>query len=111
MDGLLIYGDNFNPESVCPYYLPQSQCTFTWRRDEDGIPVLSGYDPELDLATDWLCECGHYYETAGGCCLRCGNEPPRGWDGDYIDDFEPDPYLDDDWEEYREACDNLGDPK
>src|SRR5574341_1733809 len=41
--GLL--GDCFNIEAVCPRYLPESQCSFTWQRDEYGYAVVSGYDP------------------------------------------------------------------
>lgn len=99
-NGLLYYGDNFNPDAVCPHYLPESQCTFTWYRNEYGFPVLSGYDPEEDLSTDWLCVCGHY-ETGGGHCSCCGAEPPWGCDcgmhdEDDLADLEP-YYWPSDW--------------
>lgn len=87
IDGLMVYGDNFNPDAVCPHYLPEYQYTFTWYRNDDGIPVLSGYDPEDDLATDWLCVCGHF-ETAGGHCSHCGAEPPWGCDCGMHDEYD-----------------------
>lgn len=74
-----LVGDNFNIEAVCPDYLPESQCTFTWYRDERGVAIVSGYDPENDPDTDWLCGCGHY-ETGGFHCTHCGAEPPWGCD-------------------------------
>lgn len=88
-----LMGDNFNIEAVCPDYLPESQCVFTWHRDERGVAVVSGYDPEQDPTTDWLCHCGHY-ETGGCCCTNCGNEPPWGCVGcgmhndDYNEDMD-----------------------
>ena len=48
-------GDYFNIEAVCPYYIPESQATFTWHRDDDGLAIISGYDPEYD---PWGCDCG-----------------------------------------------------
>lgn len=85
-----LLGDNFNIEAVCPYYLSESQCTFTWHRDERGVAIVSGYDPEEDRSTDWLCWCGNF-ETGGGRCSACGNEPPWGAD-DYgeFDEYDPD---------------------
>lgn len=77
-----LLGDNFNIEAVCPDYLPESQATFTWRRDERGVAIVSGYDPENDESAWWLCWCGHF-ETGGGRCTKCGNEPPWGADDGY----------------------------
>lgn len=86
-----LLGDNFNIEAVCPDYLPESQCVFTWYRDERGVAIVSGYDPEQDPTTDWLCHCGHY-ETGGFHCSNCGAEPPWGCDcgehGEYDDDLD-----------------------
>jgi hypothetical protein len=79
------YGDNFNIEAACPYYLPESQRTFTWHRDERGIAIVSGYDPEMDEDTDWLCVCGHY-ETGGFHCTNCGRQPPWGCDCSFCQD-------------------------
>lgn len=45
-------GDFFNIEAVCPYYDPENQHAFTWRRDDDGVAIVSGYDPENDPSTD-----------------------------------------------------------
>ncbi|MCF1193577.1 hypothetical protein LRR18_18480, partial [Mangrovimonas sp. AS39] len=59
-------GDNFNIEAVCPDYLPESQCWATWRRDEQGRAIVSGYDPEEDERNHWLCHCG-YFTTDGYC--------------------------------------------
>lgn len=87
-----ILGDNCNIEAVCPYYMPESQCGFTWRRDERGVAIVSGYDPENDLDVHWLCWCGHY-ETGGGRCTNCGNDAPWGADG-YDDEDEYDSDLD-----------------
>lgn len=86
-----IIGDNFNIEAVCPHYLPEQQYGLFWRRDEHGIAIVSGYDPEQDIETDWLCWCGHY-ETGGGRCTNCGNDAPWGADG--YDEDEYDPELD-----------------
>lgn len=88
-DNFNIEGDNFNIEAVCPDYLPESQCTFTWHRDERGVAIVSGYDPEQDISTDWLCWCGHY-ETGGGRCTHCGNDAPWGADDGYDDEYDPD---------------------
>lgn len=85
-------GDWFNIEAVCPYYDPENQHAFTWQRDEYGVAIVSGYDPENDLSTDWLCWCGHF-ETGGGRCSNCGNDAPWGADDGWEDedgDFEYD---------------------
>ena len=96
-----VLGDNCNIEAVCPHYDPENQHAFTWRRDERGVAIVSGYDPENDLLTDWLCWCGHY-ETGGGRCTNCGNDAPWGADG-YEDDADEAGYCDDldfgDWTE------------
>lgn len=85
-----IIGDNCNIEAVCPYYDCENQHAFTWCRDERGMAIVSGYDPENDLSTDWLCWCGHY-ETGGDRCSNCGNEPPWGSDNyDEFDEYDPD---------------------
>jgi hypothetical protein len=94
-------GDNFNIEAVCPNYLPESQCTFTWYRDHRGIAIISGYDPEEDESNHWLCHCGHFI-TNGCChCFYCGGESPWGCDCGARDEdydveidfgFEFDPY-------------------
>lgn len=86
-----LVGDWFNIEAVCPYYDPENQHAFTWRRNEDGIAIVSGYDPENDPSTDWLCWCGHY-ETGGGRCTNCDSDAPWGADG-YDDEDEYDPDL------------------
>lgn len=93
-----ILGNRFNIEAVCPDYRPESQCWATWRRDERGVAIVSGYDPDEDLDNHWLCHCGNYI-THGGRC-SCGNEPPWGaddgedWEDDDLDFgfFDTDPY-------------------
>jgi hypothetical protein len=84
-----IKGDNFNIEAVCPYYLPESQCTFTWWRDHRGVAVVSGYDPEEDESAHWLCDCGNFI-TSGACHCRCGNEAPWGCDCGASDEYQDD---------------------
>jgi hypothetical protein len=81
-----LLGDRFNIEAVCPDYRPDSQCWATWWRDERGVAIVSGYDPEEDLDNHWLCHCGNYI-THGGRC-SCGNEPP--WGADDGEDWEDD---------------------
>lgn len=94
-----LLGDNFNIEAVCPYYLPESQCTFTWHRDERGVAIVSGYDPEDDPGAHWLCDCGNFI-TDGCChCTNCGAEAPWGCDCGLQDedidyDLEFDHYVD-----------------
>lgn len=88
-----IVGDNFNIEAVCPYYLPENQHCFTWYRDERGVAIVSGYDPNEDITTDWLCVCGHY-EAGGGHCTNCGNDAPWGCDCGEHDEDEYDPDMD-----------------
>lgn len=90
-----LQGDWFNIEAVCPYYDAENQHAFTWRRDEYGVAIVSGYDPENDLSTDWLCWCGHY-ETGGGRCTNCDNDASWGADG-YDDEGEYDSYMDFDY--------------
>lgn len=84
-----LLGDNFNIEAVCPDYLPESQCVFTWRRDERGVAIVSGYGPEEDPDAHWLCSCGRFI-TSGCCHCSCGGEAPWGCDcgaqDEYIDD-------------------------
>ena len=83
-----LQGDNFNIEAVCPYYGQGDYTVFTWYRDEDGVAIVSGYDPENAPETDWLCHCGHY-ETGGFHCTQCGAEPPWGYDCDLLhDDYD-----------------------
>lgn len=65
----------------------KSQCAFTWRRADDGIGIVSGYDPEPDPTVHWLCWCGNF-ETGRGICSVCGNEPP--WGDDEYDEFDGD---------------------
>lgn len=101
-----ILGDNCNIEAVCPYYMPESQCSFTWRRDERGVAIVSGYDPENDLDAHWLCWCGHY-ETGGGRCTHCGNDAPWGADG--YDDEDEAGYYDDLDSGYPDYDDEVGD--
>ena len=84
-----LLGHNFNIEAVCPDYLPESQRVFTWYRDERGVAIISGYDPENDLSTDWLCDCGHY-ETSGFHCSQCGAEPLWGCDCGEHDGYDAD---------------------
>lgn len=95
-----LLGHHFNIEAVCPYYLPESQCTFTWHRDKRGVAIVSGYDPEDDTSAHWLCWCGNFI-TDGCCHCSCGGEAPWGCDcgaqDDYDDEnmdfgFEYDPY-------------------
>lgn len=86
-DLLNLTGDNFNIEAVCPNYLPECQHSFTWHRDEDGIAVVSGYEPDLDERNWWLCVCGHF-ETSGFHCSDCGAEPPWGCDYGMHDSYE-----------------------
>lgn len=93
-DLLILRGDYFNIEAVCPDYLPDCQHSFTWRRDEDGIAIVSGYEPDEDERNWWLCECGNF-ETSGFHCSDCGAEPPWGCDcGMHDDYYEPE----DDWD-------------
>lgn len=91
-------GDWFNIEAVCPDYMPEYQWSFTWYRNDEGVAVISGYDPENDPAVHWLCWCGNF-ETGGGRCTNCGNDAPWGADdgegNEYDEDldfgeFEPD---------------------
>lgn len=82
-------GDWFNIEAVCPGYLPESQCSFTWYRDGSGVAIVSGYDPENDPDVHWLCWCGHF-ETGGGRCTNCGNDAPWGADDDWEDEYDSD---------------------
>lgn len=78
-DLFLLWGDHFNIEAVCPDYCAESQCSFTWKRDERGVAIISGYNPENDPDVHWMCHCGHY-ETGGGHCTNCGNDAPWGCD-------------------------------
>ena len=96
-------GDNFNIETVCPYYLPESQYVFTWYRDFDGIAIVSGYDPKDDPGAHWLCNCGEFV-TDGSChCSCCKAEAPWGCDCGFLDedeedmDFGYDPYEESIW--------------
>ena len=82
-----LMGDSFNIEAVCPGYLPESQRTFTWYRDEWGVAIVSGYDPEEDRSTDWLCNCGEFI-TDGCCHCNCGAESPWGCDCGAQDEYE-----------------------
>ena len=83
-------GDWFNIEAVCPDYLPESQCSFTWHRDEGGVAIVSGYDPENDPEVHWLCWCGNFI-TDGCChCAECGAEAPWGCDCGIKDDYDED---------------------
>lgn len=83
-----LQGKNFNIEAVCPSYLPESQWSFTWYRDEDGAAIVDGYDPEYDEAAWWMCGvCGDFI-TDGSCHCSCGSESPWGCDCSHLDNWD-----------------------
>lgn len=72
------YSYECNIEAVCPYQT-DFYWTFNWYRDERGLAIIEGYDPEDDPDIHWLCACGHYV-TWGGHCDSCGIDAPWGCD-------------------------------
>jgi hypothetical protein len=84
-----IIGDNCNIEAVCPYYLPDSQCSFTWRRDDRGVAIVFGYDPEDDPGVHWLCWCDEFVTDGSDRCPNCHSEAPWGAE-DYDYGYDPD---------------------